>query len=132
METWYKLHLGAMTCTTRPQFQVLFSDCVNAQRCEKCVQHANTYVRAHPDLGTTPKSFFEYTVAYHNSVNQILGKPLVSNQQALKFISAPRHQVATGGIQQGLTNILFNALASMGRGSDTYSIPHGKSCSSCG
>lgn len=51
-------------------------------RCDDCRIHWNMELGKLPPVLTNPTAFFYWTVAIHNAVNNRLGKPLMSNEDA--------------------------------------------------
>ena len=54
--------------------------------CPECEEHFNLYLTTNnPELVTTAKSAAEWGWRFHNSVNQRLGKPVLTYEQAAKM-----------------------------------------------
>lgn len=49
--------------------------------CEKCKEHSNSYIQN----TSTNTEIFEYTIQFHNYINNILGKPLMNLHDAKKI-----------------------------------------------
>lgn len=81
---WKTLHAIASHCDTtqeRDVFVRYMTGLQDALPCKSCRLHATEYITTHP---IPESSFFAYTVAFHNAVNERLGKPKVSEDDARK------------------------------------------------
>jgi hypothetical protein len=56
--------------------------------CGTCQSHARKYIAMHPVTVGSPEQVFQWTVGFHNSVNQSTGKPVVSLAQAREIWKA--------------------------------------------
>lgn len=82
---WTFLHLSALHADRsqgRSEWKDLMSAFVANLPCEECKKHAKAYWASYEYTDTT--SAFEWTVIFHNRVNERLGKPTVELSKALK------------------------------------------------
>lgn len=88
--TWIVTHVLAMTCDKSKDqkektfFKVYVERMIHALPCRTCRRHACAYLRINPLIDYNG-NLFEWTVKFHNSVNQRLGKPVVSLHDAYSF-----------------------------------------------
>lgn len=92
---WYTLHSFAAFCDTNPSryramFVAFVTDFLSKIRCEKCNGHANQYLAQNPiDANVRPNQpaldLFRWTWNFHNKVNERLGKPQVSWDDAVSI-----------------------------------------------
>ena len=55
---------------------------------EKCKPHFIQYLKNYP-IPQSPSKWFDWTVDFHNDVNERIGKPIVSRQQAYEMYANP-------------------------------------------
>ena len=84
---WGAIHVTCLTGSATPEFINAFAD---ALPCPACSQHFKQLLAEvpFPDSGD-PSILFEWSVKVHNKVNERIGKPIVSVQQALKRWTEP-------------------------------------------
>lgn len=79
---WKGLHAIAAQCDITSDGEGFWNYVVNLSNvlpCEACKKHMKTYLEAHPK---PLANYFEYTVAFHNSVNSRLGKKTINAEEA--------------------------------------------------
>lgn len=89
---WQFLHAVSRCTTCTSRFDALFRVIARAIPCDACRAHALEYVRAHkpPRLCGADPAAFEYTVAFHNQLNQMHDEKLVSVKHARRLHPARR------------------------------------------
>ena len=93
---WLTLHAEALeadqTGQTSNYLQTL-NNILNYLPCKECKIHANDYVNKYPPNQWIsfrrghPSQLFEWSWRFHNTVNQRLGKPLITLNQAREIFS---------------------------------------------
>lgn len=101
--SWLCLHLMALAATDdrRKQSFLDFLDLLKTSYpCHKCRQHMTAYFTAYPVQAhwNEDQGFFRWSVKFHNAVNQRLGKPLITYEQALAIYTG-QNQVCTAGCE---------------------------------
>ena len=86
--TWRTMHAFAWeadrrnTEETKKAFIQFMHTLTDLLPCDICRQHMNDYIKDHP---IPLINFFAYTVEFHNSVNNRLGKKMYSLEEATKI-----------------------------------------------
>ena len=91
---WFSIHFQAIRAVT-PESKLHFAEYINQLLtnfpCQACVEHFRKYLSAHPliyywhlELG-----MFKWSVEFHNSVNQRLGKTEMIYSEALGLYQNP-------------------------------------------
>jgi hypothetical protein len=79
---WKELHTRGLLDLSMDDEQKWFETFVEGLPCLKCRQHFEAFLTEHPpDLSSRP-NFFAWTVRAHNHVNEALGKPRMTEEQA--------------------------------------------------
>jgi len=82
---WGTLHILCLTGTITPEFVQEFA---NVIPCPACAMHFRDLLEAYPFENATDT--FEWSVLVHNQVNDRLGKPIFTVEQArAKWLSRP-------------------------------------------
>lgn len=84
---WYSIHLEAYEAKSEEEkraFARSMKRFCEKYPCAKCRRHASEYIAKHPieKYWNTNKGIFKWSWIFHNDVNERLGKPLVSWDQA--------------------------------------------------
>ena len=84
---WLCLHLLAYRADddkSKTDFIEFLNVIRQSYPCAKCRKHMNDYIQANPvhNHWMEDKGFFKWSWLFHNAVNQRLGKPLVSYDEA--------------------------------------------------
>lgn len=88
---WRRLHTMALGWDGRGDaLRNTIALATNAIPCGSCKKHWVDLINAKPPVCTTAEEFFQLTVDWHNAVNERLGKPILSVEDARKLY-------ATGG-----------------------------------
>lgn len=77
---WNTLHCFCLGTAPHAAKTAFISAMVDALPCGECRTESQAYLAAHPPAG----DLFEWSVAFHNSVNRRLHKPELSLEQALR------------------------------------------------
>jgi len=88
--TWHTIHLLCYTApvTLSPTEQLRYTTFFKALPfvlpCASCSEHLQEHYKQHPieNFVSSQASLFEWSVHIHNTVNQMLGKPIVSLEKA--------------------------------------------------
>lgn len=76
---WTMLHAASLEADRLEEpFESFVESYVSHLPCETCRVHAKDYVRNNP----VQKPYFQWTVSFHNAVNERLGKPIVDLKDA--------------------------------------------------
>lgn len=89
IKSWKNVHIKAKYATTtdkRNEFEQYIRYLAIRFPCGKCRTHIGVYIRENPiPKILTDKTIYKWAWSFHNSVNQRLGKPIVSWEKSLEF-----------------------------------------------
>jgi len=100
---WYSIHLEAFEAKTEDEkraFLRTMKRFCEKYPCAKCRRHASEYIAKHPieKYWNTNKGIFKWSWIFHNDVNERLGKPLISWDDAYAIYSGEENiHVCTEG-----------------------------------
>lgn len=86
---WYCIHMLAAHVSTRDQlsgFLFFLNTIISSLKCLDCHNHSLAYIQHHPPSLPSPsntKTIFEWSVDFHNSVNNRLKKKTLSYSDAI-------------------------------------------------
>lgn len=87
---WYVIHMMALNATNN-QSKRTFARMMNTLAinfgCPKCKVHLVKFMETHPftDYLSIPAGFFKWSWELHNDINEKLGKPIMSMENALEL-----------------------------------------------
>ena len=85
---WRRLHVMALGWDGRQDsLSTTVTLATNAIPCGSCKAHWLEIIRQKPPICTTADEFFALTVDWHNAVNERIGKPVLSVDDARKLYS---------------------------------------------
>jgi hypothetical protein len=85
---WRRLHTMALAWDgNQGALGVIVSIATNAIPCGSCKKHWVELITAKPPTCTTAEEFFTLTVDWHNDVNERIGKPRLSLEEARALYS---------------------------------------------
>lgn len=88
---WGTLHLLCLTGTITPNFVQEFTSAIP---CSMCSGHFSQLVSENPLPETQdPSVLFEWSVLLHNKVNEKLGKPIISVDQAMRHWTSSQFDI---------------------------------------
>jgi hypothetical protein len=93
---WAYLHNLALGYTSQPSEDdvILYNQhlelFIKGLKCAKCNKHALAYIEQNPYILTSREDFFRWTVDFHNTVNERLGKPQFSYEDAISMYSCTK------------------------------------------
>jgi len=92
---WFLIHLQAAHATTdelKKAFVKNMQILAENFKCLECQDHFKTYLKKHPfkpywnrTIKGRDAGFFEWTVQFHNSVNERLGKPILTFDETYPY-----------------------------------------------
>lgn len=108
--TWHTIHL---LCYTAPEtlsagdqlrFTAFFKALPYVLPCATCSQHLLSHYESHPieNAVATRDSLFEWSVQIHNAVNEMLGKPIMTLEDA-----KARWKTTMGGMSATAPDVVF-------------------------
>ena len=79
-EMWNAIHCIALVNQGNNAKKIIpfLKEMIELLPCEKCKEHSNNYIQT----TSTNIEIFEYTIKFHNYINDILGKPLLNLNDA--------------------------------------------------
>ena len=90
---WHTLHITALSYPEKPSYAVkraakdLFESIAHLIPCPKCREHYSTHLQKFPISPHLDRrqDLFRWSVNVHNEVNKLLGKPVISEKEAIMF-----------------------------------------------
>lgn len=90
---WHTIHIAALAYPTNPSYaqkraaKEFYESLVHLLPCPVCREHLSTHLQKYPITPHLDRrtDLFKWTVQLHNVVNDSLGKPRVSELEALTF-----------------------------------------------
>jgi len=91
---WFSIHVLALSATTfdeKTRFVHFINTLLANFPCQACVEHFRTYLTEHPPhhYWQMNQGMFNWSVNFHNSVNQRLGKDVLTYSNALELYQNP-------------------------------------------
>lgn len=84
---WGTLHLLCLAGTATSEFIYAFAEVIP---CPRCAAHFKELINEVPfPNGAEPLELFKWSVSIHNMVNERIGKPIVSVNEALTLWTTP-------------------------------------------
>jgi len=83
---WRRLHTLALAWGgDKEGLRQILSGITNSVPCGSCKKHWVELITAKPPACTTSEEFFQLTVDWHNAVNERIGKPVISVEEARRL-----------------------------------------------
>lgn len=109
--TWHTIHLlcytapATLTATDQLRYITFFKALPFVLPCASCSEHLQEHYKEHPieEFVGTQASLFEWSVHIHNTVNKMLGKPIVSLESA-KALWSQHLKMDAGDVANGANN----------------------------
>jgi hypothetical protein len=84
---WGVIHLGCLTGSMKPEFIAMYPSVIP---CGMCGQHFAELLAEYPFPDSQdPVVMFEWSVNAHNKVNEKIGKPIITAEEAFNIWTRP-------------------------------------------